>query len=121
MRDFKMAWGRCRHVGCELCDGSLETREYRGKMRRMGFKILRDGNESDSVCTEVTAGNERVQCATQWGIRGHYIDGEAITMVNLQAVESTFFESPKVAIEVKGGKPDVFYLSEEYGFSNWDE
>jgi hypothetical protein len=35
-------------------------------------------------------------------------------------VESTFFGSPKVAIEVKGGKPDMFYLS-EYGFSNWDE
>jgi hypothetical protein len=43
-------------------------------------------------------------------------------MANLQAVESTFFGSPKVAIEVKeGGKPDMFYLSEEYGFSNWDE
>jgi hypothetical protein len=35
-------------------------------------------------------------------------------MVNLQAVESAFFESPKVAIEVKeGGKPDMFYLSKE--------
>jgi len=43
-------------------------------------------------------------------------------MVNLQAVEPTFFESPKVSIEVReGGEPDMFYLSEEYGFSNWDE